>query len=189
MQKSFLMALDKYCYEYPRPAVSADMVVFGFDGNNFYLLLIQRGNEPYKDKWALPGGFLEMDETIENCAKRELREETTLKNTTLEQLYTFSSVNRDPRGRVLTVAFWTIIEKDRESVAAGDDAAKAQWYLLNSLPALAFDHVDIVSMAIGKLLSLSQFSLPEIINRFGLQSSVNLNLLMPALKNITIPSN
>ena len=181
------MNLENYCYEYPRPAVSADIAVFAFDQSNIYLLLIKRGNEPFKGKWALPGGFLEMDETIENCAERELFEETTINNASLEQLYTFSSVNRDPRGRVLTVAFWSLIDKNLAGISAGDDAVQAEWYLLNELPELAFDHAKILTLAIEKLLSLKQCSDSAILNRFNLQPSFNPKLLKPALEKINLP--
>ena len=98
------MEENKFCYKYPHPAVTADCVIFGFDGLNLKVLLIQRGIEPFKGRWAFPGGFMQMDETIEECARRELREETGLVVNTVEQFHTFSDVNRDPRERVLTVA-------------------------------------------------------------------------------------
>jgi 8-oxo-dGTP diphosphatase len=180
------MDLARYCYEYPRPSVSADIAVFAFDRSNIQILLIKRGNEPFKDKWALPGGFLEMDETIEKCAVRELFEETAIDNASLEQFYTFSSINRDPRGRVLTVAFWSLIEKDFARISAGDDAAKAEWYLLNELPELAFDHAEIISKAIEKLLSLKQYNDSAIAIRFNLMLSSNLNLLKPALEKLDL---
>ncbi len=181
------MDLARYCYDYPRPGVSADIAVFAFDQSNIHILLIKRGNEPFKEKWALPGGFLEMSETIENCASRELFEETSIKNACLEQFYTFSSVNRDPRGRVLTVAFWSLIEMNLAGISAGDDAVQAEWYLLNELPELAFDHAEIVSLAIDKLLSLKQCNDSAITNRFNLQPSFNPNLLKPALEKINLP--
>lgn len=178
------MDLARYCYEYPRPAVSADIAVFSFDGINFRILLIRRGNEPHKGKWALPGGFLEMDETIENCASRELYEETSINSLSLEQFYTFSSIDRDPRGRVLTVAFWSLIENGLARISAGDDAVQAEWFLFNALPELAFDHAEIVSMAKEKLLSLKDQSNSALINRFKLQPSFPYALLIPALEKI-----
>jgi 8-oxo-dGTP diphosphatase len=175
------MDSGRYCYEYPRPAVSADIVVFGFNGLNIRLLLIKRGQEPYKDNWALPGGFLEMDETIENCAKRELYEETALQYTKVEQLYTFSSLGRDPRGRVLTIAFWTIIHMNQAIIKAGDDAAQAGWFNLNSLPELAFDHSEIIQMALKKLINLNKINVEDISARFDLNPNFDLPAFQKAM--------
>jgi 8-oxo-dGTP diphosphatase len=135
-----------YTYKYPRPAVTADCVVM----TNKPLpkvLLIQRGGEPFKGFWAFPGGFMEMDETTEQCAIRELKEETGLVVTNLQQIGAYSKVDRDPRGRTITVAYLTIIDAPVE-VIGQDDAAKAEWFPLSSLPELAFDHVDIMKDAI-----------------------------------------
>lgn len=140
-----------YTYKYPHPAVTTDSVIFGFDGASINILLIERGLEPYKGSWALPGGFLRMDETVEDGAKRELCEETNIKDVYLEQFHVFSGVNRDPRERVLTVAFFALVSKNDFKVLAGDDANKAQWHEWNHLPPLAFDHAEIISMARKKL--------------------------------------
>lgn len=140
-----------FTYEYPRPAVSTDCVVFAMHEDQLKILLIQRGNAPYKGIWALPGGFLEMDEDLESGAKRELQEETGLRNVYLEQLHTFGAVGRDPRGRVISVVFLGIARVDGQTVAAADDAADARWHLANRLPKLAFDHREIVSMARERL--------------------------------------
>lgn len=140
-----------YTYKYPHPAVTTDSVIFGFDGSSINLLLIERGIEPYKGSWALPGGFLNMDETVEEGAKRELQEETNIKDVYLEQFHVFSAVNRDPRERVLTVVFFALVSKDKFEVIAGDDANKAQWYEWNHLPSLAFDHAEIIRMAKERL--------------------------------------
>lgn len=140
-----------YTYKYPHPAVTTDSVIFGFDGTSINILLIERGIEPFKGTWALPGGFLNMDETVEEGANRELREETNIKDVYLEQFHVFSSVNRDPRERVLTVAFFALVSKKDFDVIAGDDAARAKWFQWNQLPTLAFDHADIIRMARGKL--------------------------------------
>ena len=102
--------MPEYTYKYPRPAVTADCVVFGIDGETAKVLLIERGNEPFKGKWALPGGFMEIGETAEECARRELYEETGMDCTELTQLHTFSDVHRDPRERVVSIAFYTITE-------------------------------------------------------------------------------
>lgn len=138
-----------YTYEYPHPSVTADCVIFGFDGVGIKVLLIERGLEPFKGKWALPGGFMMIDETAEDCAKRELEEETGLKNISVEQFYTFSDVNRDPRDRVITVAHYALVKL--ADVKGGDDAASAHWFSMNEIPSLAFDHDRILRMAINRL--------------------------------------
>lgn len=135
-----------YTYKYPHPAVTADCVVFGFDGTEIKVLLIERGSEPYKGSWALPGGFMNIDETAEQCARRELKEETGLNIEQLEQLYTFTDVNRDPRERVISIAFWAVTRI--AEVRGSDDAAQAQWFALDELPPLAFDHERILRMGI-----------------------------------------
>lgn len=142
------MAKKKYCYEYPHPAVTTDCVVFGFDGTGLNALLIKRGVDPYKDKWALPGGFLRMDETAREGASRELMEETGVKDIFLEQLHTFTDVERDPRERVITIAYYALIRQaDYNEVAGGDDASDARWFSVNDFPPLAFDHDRILRIA------------------------------------------
>ena len=136
-----------YTYKYPRPAVTSDCIVITREGDA-KVLLIQRGDEPYEGCWAFPGGFMNMDETTEQCARRELEEETGLKVNDLHQIGAFSKVDRDPRGRTITVAYLAIIDKPI-SVAGQDDAAKAEWWPLSSLPQLAFDHDDIMADAIA----------------------------------------
>lgn len=138
-----------YTYEYPHPAVTTDCVVFGFDGNDLKVLLIERGVEPFNGMWALPGGFLKMDETAEESAKRELWEETQLETDCLVQLKTFSAVDRDPRERVVTVAFYALVKSSE--VQGGDDAANAKWFDINELPKLAFDHEEILNEALSRL--------------------------------------
>lgn len=139
------MSENRYCYKYPHPSVTADCVIFGFDGVSIKVLLVERGVEPYKGKWAFPGGFMQIDETVEECARRELEEETGLKNASVEQFYTFSDVNRDPRERVITVAHYALVRLSE--VKGGDDAASAQWFAENEIPSLAFDHDRILRMA------------------------------------------
>lgn len=112
------------------------------------MLLIQRGADPYKGCWAFPGGFMNMDETTEQCAIRELEEETGLKVSTVRQIGAYSKVDRDPRGRTITVAYLAIIDKPAQ-VTGQDDAAKAEWFPLSALPELAFDHADIMADAIN----------------------------------------
>ena len=140
-----------YTYKYPHPAVTTDCVVFGFDGNSLSLLLIKRGIEPYKGTWALPGGFMNMDETAEQGALRELQEETGVKDIYIEQLQAFTGVDRDPRERVLTIAFLAFVRQEKYEVIAGDDAAQAQWFPISELPELAFDHKEIIRVALEKL--------------------------------------
>ena len=140
---------EMYSYRYPRPAVTADCVIFGFDGVGIKVLLIQRGIESFKGKWALPGGFMNMNETVEECAKRELKEETGLTNASVEQFHSFSDVNRDPRERVVTVAHYALVRL--ADVKGGDDAASARWFSMNEIPSLAFDHDRILRMAVNRL--------------------------------------
>lgn len=140
-----------YTYKYPHPAVTTDCVIFGFDGTSINILLIERGIEPYIGTWALPGGFLNMDETVEEGAKRELHEETNVEDVYLEQFHVFSTVDRNPRERVLTIAFFALVGKDKFEIIAGNDANNAQWYEWNNLPPLAFDHAEIIRMAREKL--------------------------------------
>ena len=137
----------EYSYKYPRPAVTADCVVITKEAEP-KVLLIQRGADPYKGCWAFPGGFMNMDETTEQCAIRELEEETGLKVSTVRQIGAYSKVDRDPRGRTITVAYLAIIDKPAQ-VTGQDDAAKAEWFPLSALPELAFDHADIMADAIN----------------------------------------
>ena len=134
-----------YTYKYPRPAVTADCVVITKEAEP-KVLLIQRGADPYKGCWAFPGGFMNMDETTEQCAIRELEEETGLKVSTIHQIGAYSKVDRDPRGRTITVAYLAIVDEPL-AVCGQDDAAKAEWFPISSLPHLAFDHQDIMNDA------------------------------------------
>ena len=134
-----------YTYKYPRPAVTGDCIVITKEVDA-KVLLIQRADEPYKGCWAFPGGFLNMDETTEQCAIRELEEETGLKVNDVHQIGAYSKVDRDPRGRTITVAYLAIIDSPI-SVLGQDDAAKAEWWPLSALPQLAFDHNDIINDA------------------------------------------
>ena len=143
------METETYTYRYPHPAVTTDCVVFGLDGKQLNVLLIERGNEPYKGCWAFPGGFMNIDETAEQGAARELMEETGLELSNLKQFGTFTAVDRDPRERVITIAYYALI--DITDVKGGDDAAKAQWFPLDKIPPLAFDHELILNKAIEQL--------------------------------------
>ena len=138
-----------YTYEYPRPAVATDCVVFGFDGRELQILLIERGNEPYKGYWAFPGGFMNMDESAEQCALRELQEETGLTINMLKQLGAFTDVHRDPRGRVVSIAFYALVRPTE--VKGGDDASEARWFAIDEVPRLAFDHDYILRKAMQQL--------------------------------------
>ena len=140
---------NKYCYKYPHPAVTTDCVIFGFDGSELQVLLIERGIEPFKGKWAFPGGFLNMDETAGEGALRELKEETGLENAYIEQFNTYSEPGRDPRERVITIAHYALVRI--QEVKGGDDAAKAQWFPIDEVPQLAFDHDKILRDAMRKL--------------------------------------
>ena len=135
-----------YTYKYPRPAVTADCVVITKEAEP-KVLLIQRGIDPYKGCWAFPGGFMNMDETTEQCAIRELEEETVLRVSDVHQIGAYSKVDRDPRGRTITVAYLAIIEEPL-AVRGQDDAAKAEWFPLSALPELAFDHAEIMQDAV-----------------------------------------
>lgn len=139
----------RYCYRYPHPAVTADCIIFGMDGNAVRILLIKRGAEPFKGKWAFPGGFMNIDETAEECALRELKEETGLENVEIEQLHTYTAVKRDPRERVITVAYTGIVKLTE--VKGGDDTSLAQWFPINEIPELAFDHQEILQDALARL--------------------------------------
>lgn len=146
-----------YTYQYPRAALTTDALVFvreripslssekHKDGilEETYILLIQRGNEPFKNLWALPGGFIEMDETLEEACKRELEEETGLKIDKMTQFKTYDAINRDPRHRTISVIYYAELER-KQKVKGGDDATRAEWFPISDLPELAFDHAQIL---------------------------------------------
>ncbi len=146
----------KYVYDWPRPMVTVDAAVFTFSGDKARVLLINRGNEPFKGKWALPGGFIDMDEELEDAVVRELEEETGLTGVRLEQMRTFGTVGRDPRGRQITIVFMGIATEEQTKIKAGDDAAQAQWFDIENLPSnMAFDHKEVVRFAIEKLMEIN----------------------------------
>lgn len=145
---------EQYCYAYPRPAVTVDIVLFVFLEEQLKVLLIQRGGPPFEGQWALPGGFVDMDESLDEAARRELAEETGADDVYLEQLYTFGAPDRDPRGRVITVAYFALLSADevsRMDLKGGDDAHDARWWNMYNLPALAFDHGRILDYALQRL--------------------------------------
>lgn len=135
-----------YTYKYPRPAVTTDCVVITKEQEP-KVLLIQRGNEPYKGCWAFPGGFMNMDETAEQCALRELKEETGLALEHIQQIGAYTKVDRDPRGRTISIAYLAVIDSPM-AVSGMDDAANAAWFPIDSLPELAFDHEEIMTDAV-----------------------------------------
>ena len=147
-----------YTYEYPHPSVTTDIVIFTVQDAKLEVLLIRRGLEPFKGQWALPGGFLDMDENLNQCARRELKEETGIQNVYLEQLYTFGDVGRDPRERVISIAYYALMPTSGQTIVAGDDAAEVQWFKIDNLPRLAFDHQKIIAMAQERLAAKMEYS-------------------------------
>ena len=147
-----------YSYAYPHPAVTVDIVIFTVRDEQLKLLLIRRAGEPYQGKWALPGGFIHLDETLEASARRELEEETGVSGVYLEQLYTFGAPERDPRERVITVAYYALIPSDKLQLRAATDAEAVGWFGMDELPDLAFDHPDIIATAHQRLVAKLDYS-------------------------------
>lgn len=168
------MSDKMYTYKYPHPSVTTDCVIFGFDGTKLQVLLIERGIEPFKGKWAFPGGFLNMDESTEEGALRELKEETGLEGAYIEQLGCYSAPDRDPRERVITIAYFALVKI--QEVKGGDDAANAKWFSLDDVPQLAFDHDMILRDAMKRIRERIHFKpigfelLPEKFTMKELQS-------------------
>jgi len=140
-----------HTYRHARAALTVDCVVFGFDAGELKVLLIQRALAPFKGHWSLPGGFVHVDETLDDAARRELAEETGLQHVFLEQLYTFGAVKRDPRERVVSVAHFALVKLSDHAAKAATDAAEAAWFKISALPRLAFDHADMVAAALTRL--------------------------------------
>jgi 8-oxo-dGTP diphosphatase len=136
-----------YEYEYPRPALTVDSVVFARGAGVLHVLLIRRARPPYQGHWALPGGFVELDETLEQAALRELQEETGIRLSQMEQLRAFDAVDRDPRERVISVAHAALVEMEQYVPSGSDDASEARWFALDALPPLAFDHEQVLALA------------------------------------------
>lgn len=136
---------------HPRPAVTVDCVVFGFDESDLKVLLVKRDVEPFRGTWALPGGFVDIDENLDEAARRELKEETGIDRLYLEQLYTFGDPDRDPRGRVISVAYCALVKLSDHRLAAATDASDAAWFPVNDIPSLAFDHANILEVALKRL--------------------------------------
>lgn len=143
------MENKQFCYQYPHPAVTTDCVIFGFDGSELKVLLIKRGIEPYKGRYAFPGGFLNPEESAEEGAIRELREETGFTAGYIEQFHTYSAPERDPRERVITIAYLALVKIGE--VAGADDAVEAGWFAVDKVPQLAFDHDLILRDALTRL--------------------------------------
>ena len=140
-----------FCYQYPRPALTVDCVVFGFNEAALKVLLVERGLEPFKGRWALPGGFVRVEETLDDAARCELAEETGLTRVFLEQLYTVGTVDRDPRERVVSVAYYSLVKLSDHRVKSATDASDAQWFPAFKPPKLAFDHQEILDVALRRL--------------------------------------
>jgi len=137
--------------DYPQPSVTVDLVIFTIAEDDLKVLLIRRGQEPFKGRWALPGGFVDIDESLERAAARELQEEVGVTNVYLEQLYTFGDPKRDPRGRVISVSYFALVDAERQRIVAASDAAEAQWHSVFDTPKLAFDHAKILDYAVWRL--------------------------------------
>lgn len=140
-----------YTYDYPRPMVTVDCVVFGLDADRLQVLLIRRKSPPFKDCWALPGGYVEIDESLEDAARRELTEETNLRDIFLEQLFTFGDPDRDPRGRTISVAYYALVSMRQHAPVGADDASDAVWKDATAARRLAFDHDKVMATALERL--------------------------------------
>jgi len=137
--------------KHEKPSVTVDIVIFTIKENNLQVLLVKRGIEPFKNQWAIPGGFVKIDESLEEAAKRELQEETGVKDVYLEQLYTFGSPKRDPRGRVITVSYIALVNSSDINLKASTDVSDAQWFAVSDIPIIAFDHKEILQYALKRL--------------------------------------
>ena len=166
-----------YTYDYPRPSLTVDCVIFGLDASaRLKVLLIQRGHDPFEGSWALPGGFVDMNEPLEAAALRELKEETGVENVFIEQLYTFGTPERDPRGRVVTVVYYALINLAEYKISADSDVKDVGWFAIDDLPKLAFDHAEILETAIQRLrgkvryqpISLRMFIFKNFVLKFRL---------------------
>jgi 8-oxo-dGTP diphosphatase len=175
--------MEKHTDDYPRPALTVDIVVFTLRERRLQVLLIQRGVDPFQGMWALPGGFVHMDESLEAAALRELNEETGVQEAYLEQLYTYGDPQRDPRGRVVSVAYFSLVPGGKEfNQTGGTDASSAAWFTIDALPPLAFDHADIITYAIRRLRYKLEYSavgfelLPETFTLTQIQSTYEIIL-------------
>ena len=144
--------------DYKQPSVTVDVIIFTIIDSDLKVLLVKRKNPPFEGRWAIPGGFVRFDENLEDAAKRELSEETNVKNIYLEQLYTFGEVARDPRGRVITVAYFALASAKDMQIQAASDASDVKWHSVYSLPELAFDHATILDYALQRLRYKLEYS-------------------------------
>jgi len=144
--------------QFPRPSVTVDVIVFAVMEQQLKVALIKRGIAPFKNKWAIPGGFVQIDESLEDAARRELAEEAGVEGVFLEQLYTFGDLNRDPRGRVITVAYYALAPSGDIALSASTDAREAKWFAVDELPPLAFDHKEIFGRALERLKNKVEYS-------------------------------
>lgn len=172
-----------YSYDYPRPALTVDIVIFTLRDHRLQVLLIRRLGEPFRGFWALPGGFVQMEESLEEAAIRELNEETGVQETYLEQLYTYGDPARDPRGRVVSVAYYALIHAGAPARSqGGDDAGQARWFPVDGLPSLAFDHTGIIAYALRRLRYKLEYTavgfelLPEVFTLTEIQHTYELIL-------------
>lgn len=140
-----------YTYAYPRPALTVDAIVVAGEPGNYWLLLIERKKEPFIGQWALPGGFVDIDESLEHACLRELNEETGLELATMEQFRVFDAIGRDPRHRTISVVFYAFIS-EKKALTGSDDAERAEWFSLDKLPPLAFDHSEIIELFLSQIL-------------------------------------
>ncbi len=147
-----------YTYDYPHPAVTVDIVIFTLRQDELKVLLIKRALSPFRGEWALPGGLVNLDESLDAAARRELEEETGVAGVYLEQLYTFGTPDRDPRERVITVAYYALIPSDRIVLQAATDAEGVSWFGMEELPELAFDHAAILETAHERLVAKLDYS-------------------------------
>lgn len=157
-----------FTYNFPRPAVTTDTLVFREGEKCIEVLLVKRRKEPYKNFWALPGGFLEIEETPEEGARRELKEETGLAIDLLKEVGTFGEIDRDPRGRTITIAFYTFVKNHNSQLQASSDATEVRWVSIKELPEMAFDHREILTEGLLKLKSHIMLAKLDIIDFFGL---------------------
>jgi len=144
--------------QYARPSVTVDVLVFTIMEQRLQVALIKRGIAPFKNRWAIPGGFVQMDESLEAAARRELAEEAGVQDVFLEQLYTFGDPQRDPRGRVITVAYYALVPDRNLTLTASTDAREARWFAVDEMPSLAFDHKEILQQALERLKSKLEYS-------------------------------